>query len=377
MVRAGIRLRHTMVAALALALALTGCTDRGTTTVVPGAAQPGQVQTVYVATTRQTNDSGWFGPGRSASTSYAQLHVAVPKQRQIGQLRAGFARVNPKRQFAITARNTLKHRQQFLASLAADLAKLPTQQRDITLYIHGYNNSCLEGTYRTAQLAHDFALPGLAVHYAWPSAASPLGYTYDRDSVLFARDGLEQLLRDLRKTGAQRVVVVAHSMGAMLTIETLRQIEIANSGWSKRHLDGVILIAPGLDIEVFQSQMARFNSLPAPFAIFVSSRDRALQLSARINGSAVRLGSLEAVEKLGQYPVTIIDVSAFSSLSDGGHFTVGSSPVLIELLGRSQELNRTFETDRAGRAGLLPGTVITVQKATQLILSPHLASTAN
>jgi esterase/lipase superfamily enzyme len=142
-------------------------------------------------------------------------------------------------------------------------------------------------------------------------------------------------------------------------------------------LDGVILIAPDLDIEVFQSQMARFNSLPAPFAIFVSSRDRALQLSARINGSAVRLGSLEAVEKLGQYPVTIIDVSAFSSLSDGGHFTVGSSPVLIELLGRSQELNRTFETDRAGRAGLLPGTVITVQKATQLILSPHLASTAN
>jgi len=30
MVRAGVRLRHTMVAALALALALTGCTDRGT-----------------------------------------------------------------------------------------------------------------------------------------------------------------------------------------------------------------------------------------------------------------------------------------------------------------------------------------------------------
>jgi len=71
MVRAGIRLRHTMVAALALAVALTGCTERGTTTVVPGAAQPGQVQTVYVATTRQTNDSGRFGPGRSASTSYA------------------------------------------------------------------------------------------------------------------------------------------------------------------------------------------------------------------------------------------------------------------------------------------------------------------
>ena len=377
MVRVGFSLRHSVLGALALACALAGCTDRGTTTVVPGAAQPGQVQTVYVATTRQANESGWFGPGRSSDTSYAQLQVAVPKQRQLGQLRAGFARVNPNRQFAVTARSTLDNRQHFLARLTADLAQLPSRQRDITLYIHGYNNSYLEGAYRTAQLAHDFALPGLAVHYAWPSAASPLGYTYDRDSVLFARDGLEQLLRDLHKTGAKRVVVVAHSMGAMLTIETLRQIEIANSGWSRRHLDGVVLIAPDLDIEVFQSQMARFHSLPAPFAIFVSSRDRALQLSARINGSSVRLGSLEAVEKLAEYPVTIIDVSAFSSLSDGGHFTVGSSPVLIELLGRSQELNRAFETDRAGRAGLLPGTVITVQKATQLILSPHLASTAN
>ena len=112
----------------------------------------------------------------------------------------------------------------------------------------------------------------------------------------------------------------------MLTIETLRQIEIANSGWSKRHLDGVILIAPDLDIEVFQSQMARFNSLPAPFAIFVSSRDRALQLSARINGSAVRLGSLEAVEKLGQYPVTIIDVSAFPAYPMAGISPLAARP---------------------------------------------------
>ena len=31
----------------------------------------------------------------------------------------------------------------------------------------------------------------MAVHYAWPSAAEPLGYVYDRDSAIFARDGLD------------------------------------------------------------------------------------------------------------------------------------------------------------------------------------------
>jgi hypothetical protein len=55
------------------------------------------------------------------------------------------------------------------------------------------------------------------------------------------------------------------------------------------------------------------------------------------------------------------------------HFTLGNSPLLIQILGQSAQLDETFQTDRAGRSGLLPGTVLTVQNATQLILSPQLA----
>ena len=46
-------------------------------------------------------------------------------------------------------------------------------------------------------------------HYAWPSRAAPLAYAADRDATLLARDGLEQMLDDLRVAGAPGIVRVA------------------------------------------------------------------------------------------------------------------------------------------------------------------------
>jgi hypothetical protein len=43
---------------------------------------------------------------------------------------------------------------------------------------------------------------------------------------------------------------------------------------------------------------------------------------------------------------------------------------LIQLLSKGEELQQAFESDMAGRSGLVPGTVITAQQATHVILSP-------
>ena len=100
----------------------------------------------------------------------------------------------------------------------------------------------------------DFRLPGIGVHFSWPSAAHPLGYTYDRDSVLYARDGLEQLLRQVSAAGPDRIILVGHSLGSMLVMETLRQMEIRSPAWAQRNLGGVVLVSPDLDVDVFRQQ---------------------------------------------------------------------------------------------------------------------------
>ncbi len=350
---------------------IAACVDRGTTMIVPEALGVGTVRDVHVATLRAPSENGWFGRDRAKELSFTTLSVSIPPEREPGEIKAGFADPDPQREFTVAARDDLSSNAAFTNRISAALRQVTPQEREITLFVHGYNNSFLDGVYRMAQLYHDLDLPGVPVHYSWPSAANPLGYTYDRDSVLFARDGLEQVLRDLRNAGARRIILVGHSLGTMLVMETLRQIEIREPGWADRALGGVILISPDLDVDLFETQARRIATLPEPFAIFVNARDRALALSARLNGQGKRLGNLTDPEALAEFPVTLVDVTAFA---EGGlqHFTLGNSPVLIQILGQSAELDAAFQRDRAGRSGLLPGTAITVQNATQLILSPQL-----
>ena len=355
-----------------IVLTLTACMDRSQTVIMPAALEFGTLHKVFVATRRQADENGWYSAKRARVSGYSEISVSVPPGHKRGEVELGFKDPDPQAHFTVATRQDSDDRSQFRRALSRHIAAKPPKGREVTLYVHGYNNSYLDGVFRSAQIMHDFSLTGTAVHYAWPSDANPLGYAYDRDSVLFSRDGLEDLLRDVVASGASRVIVVAHSLGTMLTMETLRQIEIGTPGWSKRNLSGLILISPDLDIDLFKTQADRFAELPQPFAIFVSNRDRALMLSARINGDTHRLGTLTEPDELADYPVTLLDVSEFATESGLRHFTPGTAPSLIALLSQSSDLDRAFQRDQAGRSGLLSGTAITVRNATTLILSPHL-----
>ncbi len=353
-------------------LILAACMDRNHTPVMPAALEIGTIHKVFVATHRMTDDKGWYSAERAPNVGYTEIAVSIPPERRRGDIPLGYKEPDPTKHFAVAARQDLDGRASFRRDLSRHITARPHADREVTVYVHGYNNSFLDGVYRSAQLMHDFDLPGTVVHYSWPSAANPLGYTYDRDSVLFARDGLEQLLRDVKAAGPTRIILVGHSLGTMLMMETMRQIEIGSPGWTKRNLDGAVLISPDLDVELFKTQASRFAALPQPFAIFVSERDKALMLSARINGVSARLGNLTSAGKLGDFPVTLVDVTEFTKEADSSHFTAGTSPTLISLLRQSADLDRAFQRDTAGKTGPIFGTVLTVRNATTLILSPHL-----
>jgi esterase/lipase superfamily enzyme len=353
-------------------LSLTAaCTDRSALPYAPDPTGIGEQKTVFIATQREPAEKGWFGGERAEKLSFLDVDVSIPPDRKKGKLPRRYG-PNPdlNRHFAVTGRQDHANVQAFTRALRQDLNNLPAIERDVLIYVHGYNNTFTDGLFRVAQMQEDFDLKGLSVHYSWPSAANPLGYTYDRDSVLYTRDGLEQMLRAVSAAKPRKIVLVGHSLGTMLVMETLRQIEISSPGWTKRHLGGVVLVAPDLDVDVFRAQAARFAKLPYPFVIFSSSRDRALQLSRRINGSHARLGGLQDATELSDLPVTLIDVSQFATGLGADHFTPGTSPLLIQLLSKGEELQQAFESDMAGRSGLVPGTVITAQQATHVILSP-------
>ena len=352
---------------LFLLVTLSACAPRPTLVFAPEAAAGLPTRTVFVATTRSPEGSG-FGTERSLQPHYQRHDISVPPLRETGTIPSPHSDIDPETQFLSAGQVTYADAPAFRADLRRALAARRERQREAIIYVHGFNNTFDEGVLRITQMAEDFEVSGVAVHYSWPSAGNPLGYAYDRDSVLIARDGLDALISDVRAAGAQSIVLVAHSLGAQLVMETLRQRAIARPGSVARDIDGVVLISPDIDVQLFRSQAARIGRLPDPFGIFVSKRDRVLLLSARLTGLRNRLGNVDTVDDVADLDVTILDVTDFST--GAGHFTPGSSPALIKIFANAGVIDTAFRGDRAGRAGLIPGTVLTVQNATQIILSP-------
>lgn len=322
---------------------------------------------IFAATTRLDGPDG-FGFRRSEVASFLRYAVSIPPEREPGELNwpPRTRKPDPARDFLLLDETRYRSAPEFRAALEAEMAALG--QTGAVVYVHGFNNTLAESLYRVAQMHHDLTVPGVAVHYAWPSRGSALGYVHDRDSVLFARAGFEALLREVEGAGAKDIIIVAHSMGAFVTMEALRQMVLRDGPGALGHIAGVVLIAPDLDVDVFRAQVHDIGELPQPFIIFGSSRDRVLGVSSTIAGGEGRLGNLASVERVSDLEVTYLDTAAFNVGT--GHLNLGENPALLKLFAGIIGIDAAFRDDARTRVGLFPGLVLSMRTATEAILTP-------
>lgn len=350
---------------------LTACSARMETDFISADTGVGVTQNVYVVTNRRIDDAGAVTSDRSAVLAFFDMGISVPDGRAEGSLPIAKTTPDPRRHFAFNRQTRLANSAVFTGSLWRKMENLPDREREITLYVHGYNNTFSEAAFRIAQLKTDLDLRGEVVAFSWASKASPLGYEHDKDSVLVAREHLVDVMKQLHGNGAKRIVLVGHSMGALLVMEALRTADLKDPGFSKRALSGVVLVSPDLDVDVFRSQAQDLAALPEPFIIFTSKKDKALNFSAKLAGRSSRLGNLSNVDGLQGLPVQVVDVTAFAKDRGPNHFTAGSSPALLALLRRGGSFDREFLTGRSGPGGLLPGTSNTVNYPAIYVLGPQ------
>jgi esterase/lipase superfamily enzyme len=108
--------------------------------------------------------------------------------------------------------------------------------------------------------------------------------------------------------GASRVHIIAHSMGTMLALESLRQLYARYGDTVTGRIGAVVFAAPDIDMDVFSSAIGRIGPLAGKITVVTSTNDRALALSGGIAGGMTRVGAAEktAIERLG---VRVIDAS--------------------------------------------------------------------
>ncbi len=356
-----------LIVLLITVFVVSACAQRGTVTVFPGAGKIGDVERIYVGSTRALDPVTGYPTGKRAEEMlFARFDVSVPPERKAGSVVfPGRTPPDPRKHFLVDSYASIANASTLTQQLKQDLRGRHGDARTAIIFVHGFNNTFSEGLYRFAQVIEDFDLPFLPIHYTWPSAGHPLGYGYDRDSMLFARDGLEQLIEATTRAGATEVLLVGHSMGALLTMESLRQLAIGGKKSVVNRIAGVLLLSPDIDIDLFRQQAKRIGKLPQPFYIFSSTRDRALRLSAGLSGQARRLGNAGDIEPLADLNVTLVDVSAFS---DGllDHSVALASPSFVRLVQSMPKLTNNVGKGRS--PNLLPGTVLVVQNATKLVI---------
>jgi esterase/lipase superfamily enzyme len=310
--------------------------------------KPSMVQ-IFIASTRKGESGAAAQTASTDGTRYALTTLTFPPGHQPGAIeRPMWGSGNPGDHVVVAGRRELDA-DEFRAELASHVSGRIGVNRDILVFVHGFNTSFEEARWRAGQIAADSHFGGVPILFTWPTHGGVLAYASDKDSATASRDALEELLQNLAKTpGLGHIHILAHSMGCWLTMEALREIAISGDHSLSGHLGEVMLAAPDIDMDVFGKQMARIQ--PADVTVFATANDRALSLSSWIADARPRVGAIDpsrakdkaALEQLG---AKVYDLSAFS---DGfvGHGVYADTPDVIHAIGAQLGAPRAAEVDK-------------------------------
>src|SRR5262249_21920570 len=145
---------------------------------------------------------------------------------------------------------------------------------------HGFRTSFADAAIRAAQLGTDLNVKGLTAFYSWPSKTSLLGYLADGASIEGSEAYIEEfLVRVAQDSSADRIHVIAHSMGNRGLLRALQGITARAEAKGGVRFGQVFLAAPDVDIGTFRKLAKAYPQVSERTTLYVSGRDRAIWLS--------------------------------------------------------------------------------------------------
>jgi esterase/lipase superfamily enzyme len=200
-----------------------------------------------------------------------------------------------------------------------------SEDKQVFVFVHGFNVSFQSAVYRTAQIAYDLGFDGAPILYSWPSAESltPVGYTTDAANNEWTAPHLRWFLEDVAaRTGATRIHLIAHSMGNKALVGALNQMPMNG----RKRFSQIVLTAPDIDADTFVPLAAAVASHSSRATLYASRNDRALAASKRLQtyrraGDAT--GGVLVVANIDSVDVSAVDTDLI------GHFYYGDNSSVI------------------------------------------------
>jgi esterase/lipase superfamily enzyme len=281
----------------------------------PGSLEDRTVDLLY-ATNRQaaSTEDAYFSGERADTVTYGSAAVRIPEAHRLGKLELPFKL----QLFSVTLFEQKLAVEEHFTIQNVDVLSLDDWRevingsglREALVFVHGFNTSFKDGLYRAAQIMWDLQYSGVPIYFSWPSRGRLQDYLYDRDSALGARDGLIEVLKSIRSSGVERINILAHSMGNLVTLDAL-----ANHSHSADPLGiaEMLMAAPDIDKDNYRKAAQKIRSAVSGMTLYASSADRALLASKRLAGDIDRAGDVSAQGPVVLDNIESIDVTAIGA----------------------------------------------------------------
>ncbi len=252
----------------------------------------GTVYPVWFGTNRKPEGNG-FGTARHSSTTRGRAEVFVPEGHRFGEIGTSFWK--KLRRFDLRD-DTL--RLQHVVPQGHDdwLAELQQTMRDAQaageapqalVFLHGFNVTFEEAAIRAAQISVDLMVPGATAFFSWPSRGSVTAYPADEATIEASEAAITEFLVDFAANcGAQKVHVIAHSMGNRGLLRALQRIAANAETRGKVTFDQIFLAAPDVDRDLFLDLAHLYADHGKRTTLYASDGDLPVHVSSKLHDAA-------------------------------------------------------------------------------------------
>lgn len=162
---------------------------------------------------------------------------------------------------------------------------------DITVYLHGANNSFYRSSAQAAQYAHFTGRNSVVMLFSWPSAESILRYAVDVNNARRTVPVFAKFLELLaRHTDARYIDVLAYSAGAQVLSPALASLRAKHASEEegalrKRfRLGEIYYAAPDVDFGTFLHDLATYDGMVQHVTLALNPNDSVLGFASRYHG---------------------------------------------------------------------------------------------
>ena len=287
------------------------------------------------ATTGEKKPALYYGAARG-DLQYGYLDVTIPQLHKEADLETQprwadyiFDVAASRSRYVLLDKIVPLAQDPFLRALRQQVQSSPS--KDIFIFVHGFNNTFEDAARRAAQLAYDLDFDGTPMLYSWPSQGSATAYTVDEAAVGISGRKMSEFLENVvAHSGAERIHVLAHSMGNRALIEALQTYLAKRAPQDRQHIFGqIVFTAPDVDRDYFKDAIEPLRSAADRITLYASDKDYALRSSQFLHG-APRAGSAgTAIIRLRG--LDTIDMSAVPADSLGHTYFAANAGAIFDI----------------------------------------------